>query len=497
MIKYTLRNHSTLAVLLSIFVLASCGPTENTVVIEDAPISSGRTDTTEQEQEAEPAGSFTQLTIGENQAIRSLDPLFIENTSGMRAVQMMYEGLVQYNENAEVQSAIASDWTTSNSERTYSFTLDKDIFYQDSKIFSNGRGRRLVAADVKKAFERMAKADVPDHAAQLFMNIEGFEPYFQEQHRLMMSADRQLNEISGIEVRNDSTIAFTLVEPDEQFLQKLAVPYAVIYPSEALKGNRFQAVGSGPFRLSQQRSDTLHIFSRFDNYRLSDQPTADRVDIVTSTDQTALLNALKRGDIQLIPELGPQQMQMALGSNGQLNNTLIDNYRLFNDKRLSKYFLRYNEGADLSKNDVINALQTVREAGFFSNLPADVFDFVWALPQTSESSNADSSTPDSLSAAYSGDPFVRSFYSQLTDQLQEYNIAFSVSSSRVANRNVPVQAETFFPIEDVQMVSNSALVSISVQSSAIASNKLSNIAFNNLPWWIDLREVTIQSTPNR
>ncbi len=490
MTKYTLRYHSILAILLSLFVLASCGPSENTVVIEDAPLSSGSTDTTD--QQTEPAESFAQLTIGEKQAIRTLDPLYVENSSGMRAIQMLYEGLVQYNENGEIQSAIANDWTVSNNERTYRFTLNKDIFYQDSEIFSNGRGRRLTAADVKKAFERMAQADVPDRAAQLFMNIEGFEPYFQEQHRLMISADRQLNEVSGIDVRNDSTVAFTLVEPDEQFLQKLAAPYAVIYPPEAVKNNSFQAVGTGPFRFSQQPSDTLHIFSRFDNYRLPDQPKLDRVDVVTSSGETALLNALQRGDIQLIPELGPQQMQAVLGSNGQLNSTLNEGYRLFNEKRSLSYFLSYNNGADLSKDRVINALQSVSEANFFSDLPDDAFDIAWALPQTSGDS-----TPDSLSATYSGDPIVRSFYSQLTTQLQENNIGFSISSSRVPNRNVQLQMDNYFPIGDAQQVSNTALAVISAQSPAIGSNDLSNIGFNNLPWWIDLREATIAPTQNR
>lgn len=486
--KNILRVQSTFAFLLALFLLASCSSSENTIVIEDAPTSSGKTDTTRQALPDE--GSFTQLTIGENQPIKTLDPLFAENGSSMRALQLVYEGLIHLNADGEITPAIAKEWTLSDDGRTYRFTLHNDIFYHDSDIFSNGRGRRLVAGDVKKAFERMARSTVPARAAQLFMNIKGFEPYYQEQHAVLLPGEEQLNGVDGIRTPNDSTVVFTLVAQDEAFLNKLATPYGVIYPREAITSNGFKAVGTGPFRLSQKRSDSLYIFAKFEDYRQPDQPKLNRVDIRTGSNEMPLMDALGRGDIQLIPQLGPRQMTAALTGNGQLKSNFEGNYRLFENGQLH-YFFRYNEGTDIPKNELLRALNRVQTDYLYHLIPDNAYEIIWTLPSLS-----DSVVPDSISAIYSSDPFVNRFYSQLGEQLQQNGIHFSVSSSRVPNRHIALLADTYFPIQNMQMTSRSALVTLSVKSLAVAENNLNNLAFNDFPWWINLREVTMSSTTN-
>lgn len=486
--KEILQVNSTFAFFLSLFLLVSCSPSENTIVIEEAPTSSGQPDTTPQAPEDE--GPFTQLTIGENQPIKTLDPLFAENGSSMRALQLVYEGLVRFNASGEIIPAIAKDWTMSNNGHTYRFTLHNDIFYHDSNIFPNGRGRKLVAGDVKKAFERMARATVPDRAAQLFMNIEGFEPYYREQHAVLLPGEEQLQEINGIQTPNDSTVVFSLIEPDDTFLNKLATPYGLIYPHEAVTTGGFKAVGTGPFRLSQKRSDSLYIFAKFEEYRLAAQPKINRVDIQTSSNEMALLNALSRDNLQLIPQLGPRQMVATLNGSGQLKNNMEENYQLFETGRLH-YFFRYNEGADIPKDEVIRALDMVQKDYIYHLIPDNAYEITWTLPQLS-----DRAVPDSISAIYASDPFINRFYSQLKQQLQKNGISFSVSSSRIPNRHISLLTDTYFPIQNVQMISNSALVAISVQSLVIAGNNLNNLEWNSFPWWINLRDVTLSSPTN-
>lgn len=486
--KKILRVNSTFAFLLSLFLLVSCSSSENTIVIEDAPISTGQPDTTLQAPEDE--GPFTQLTIGENQPIKTLDPLFAENGSSMRALQLVYEGLVRFNASGEIIPAIAKDWTMSNNVQTYRFTLHNDIFYHDSNIFPNGRGRKLVAGDIKKAFERMARATVPDRAAQLFMDIEGFEPYYREQQAVLLPGEEQLNGIDGIRTPNDSTVVFSLIEPDDTFLNKLATPYGLIYPHEAVTTGGFKAVGTGPFRLSQKRSDSLYIFAKFEEYRRAGQPKINRIDIQTSSNEMALLNALSRGDLQLISQLGPRQMTATLNGSGQLKNNMEANYQLFETGKLH-YFFRYNDGADIPKDGLLRALSMVQTDYIFHLVPDNAFEIIWTLPSLS-----DSTVADSISAIYSNDPFVNRFYSQLGEQLQENGIGFSVSPSRIPNRHISLLADSYFQIQNTQMISSSALVSLSVQSLAVAENNLNNLEWNSYPWWINLREVTLSSTPN-
>lgn len=485
------QNSSRIAAgLLSLFIIASCSSSENTTVVTDAPTSSSQTD--EGSEAVATSDSFQQLSIGENQPIRTLDPLSVENAASMRAVQLIYEGLLRFNESGTPMPAIAHKYATSNNDKTYRFNLRTDLFYHDNTVFSNGTGRKLVASDVQYVFERMAKNNVPDAAAKLFMNIRGFEPYYREQQQIKYTADRQLDTISGITVSNDSTITFKLVEPDPDFLKKLASPRAVIYPKEAVNNSGFNAVGTGAFTLSQKRNDSMYILAKFENYRIDGQPSLDRIDIQTSSDDTAMLNALKRGDIQLIPQMSPTQIQMVSNKDGSLKSSFQSNLQLYPDNGILAYYLHYNTGADVSSNAVANTLSQIDQDGFFSDLRDDV-KIKWSLPESS------GSTVDSLRSTYSADPYVKQFYDELSYKLKQNGVAFSESTSRIANRTIPLYVSAYLPYRDISIstVPDNVFAAIMVTSNAIAHKNLRNLNFNNMPLWIDLRDVTVQSTNNR
>lgn len=477
------------AALLSLFIVTSCGSSGSTVIVQSAPISSHKPDTSMASNPS--SASFQALTIGENQPIHSLDPLFIKNASEMRAVQLYAEGLVRFDKKGQIIPAMASHWTVSNNHQKYRFILRHKLFYQDSDVFSNGRGRRLTAKDIKKDFERMAKLDVPSHAAHLFMNIRGFEPYFQEQHHVFRRSEQQYKGINGIHVPNDSTVIFLLAHPDAQFLQKLASPYAVIYAPESVKSKNFQAVGTGPFKFFQKRSDSLYIFGRFDNYHGQDQPTLNRVDIVTSSHPMVLLRAMNHGNIDLIPALGPQQMQAAIGNDGKLKESLTNKFRLLKPTdRVATYELEYNSGADLSEEAVAAALSKVQGTSFFSNFPSNAVQLHWSLP------NAGSSAPaDSLLSNYTSDPFIHSFYTALAKRLSDKGILFKMKQTRVINRNLALHTwRKIPPYEPLQNGSNDTLAALNIKIWALAGKNINNLSFNKFPWWINLRNVTIAPT---
>jgi ABC-type transport system substrate-binding protein len=479
---------------LPLLLFMSCSTSKNSVVtVNSSPVSSTKSDTlTTSKVTGTP---FQSITIGENQPIHTLDPLFIQNISEMRTVQLIYEGLVRFNNQGKIVPAIAGSWTISNQHRQFRFILSDSVYYQDSPIFPSGRGRQLKPNDIKKDFERMAQADVPSCAAELFMNIRGFEPYFQAQHKVFRPSERQIHGISGIKVKNDSTIIFSLVHPDNHFLQKLASPYAVIYPPKAAKSHNFEAVGTGPFKLAQKRSDSLFIFARFKNYHVQNQPNLNRVDVVTSSNGMALLQAMKDGSIDLIPELDPQQIQDAAQKGGSLKSSFSQKYRLLESTgRSAVYELQYNSGADLPEKAVVHALSSVKGENFFPNLPANSVQFQWTL-----SGGSSSSTTDSLSSPYTGDPFIRTFYSMLAKKLEARNITFKTKKTRVANRNTALQTtQLMAPYAQFQSNGkNESLARFRIKIWTLAGNYLHNLSFNAFPWWINLRTVTVSSTNNR
>ncbi|MGK7369613.1 MAG: ABC transporter substrate-binding protein, partial [Candidatus Halalkalibacterium sp. M3_1C_030] len=378
MMKLTTFARLPLFLLLAVLIASGCKGPETTVVrqnpITASPDTAATTDTTA----SEPSAAFRQINIGEVNPIPTLDPLFANNASTMRAVQLVYEGLVRFNSTGTVVPGIAKSWTVENDSLRYTFTLRNNVYYHDSNAFSNGVGRKLKAADVKYAFERMAQISVPEHAARLFMSIKGFEPYFREQHNVFNPAKRVLNGVSGIQTPNDTTVVFTLEDRDTPFLQKLASPYAVIYPREAITNNnpnQFKAVGAGPFTLSQTRGDTLYTFSKFKNYYQADQPVLNRVDVLVKKRESDLFKSFATRNIHVIPELGLQTMQGALNESGTLKSSYSENYQLAELQGTTRYSLNYNANADLIKEKARNIAELFDTTDTFGNLPSDLIRF--------------------------------------------------------------------------------------------------------------------------
>ncbi len=478
-----------LTALMPMLLMIACSSSKNSVVMVNAPtVSSSKPDTLSKSKTT--GGTFQSVTIWENQPIYTLDPLFVTNVSEMRVIQLVYEGLVRFNSQGKVVPAIAKKWTISNQHRQFTFILKQNLFYQDNSIFASGRGRQLKPEDIKKDFERMAHANIPPRAAELFMDIRGFEPYFQEQHKVYRPSERQFNGISGIKIKNDSTIVFSLVNPDDHFLQKLASPYAVIYPPKAANSGNFKNVGTGPFKLAQRRSDSLYIFARFANYHEKNQPKLNLVDVVSSSNKKVFGQAMKRGSVDLVPELGPRQLEDLVENNGSLKPSASQKYQLLKPTgRSAKYKLQYNSGADLSEKVVTHILNSIQGEDFFPDLPANFVKFQWLISGTNASAAS-----DSLSSNYADDPFIRSFYSTLSKKLENRSVTFKMKKTRVPNRTIALQTSLMMaPYGQFSLTNNSdkTLGAFTMKIWSLVGNDVHNLSFNVYPWWINLRNVTV------
>src|SRR5690625_3199617 len=97
------------------------------------------------------------------------------------------------------------------------------------------------------------------------MDVSGGENYFLEQHELYDEGQRVLEGVPGIQAVSAETVMIQLDLPDDQFLRKLASPYLVIYPREAVENNRTglgrNPVGAGDYSLSRMEDGqrTLHL----------------------------------------------------------------------------------------------------------------------------------------------------------------------------------------------------------------------------------------------
>ena len=77
----------------------------------------------------------------EDGGITSLDPAFARTQANTWAVNMLFNGLVQLDEYAQVQPCVAKSWDISEDGRTYTFHLRRDVRFHDCPAFGSDEER--------------------------------------------------------------------------------------------------------------------------------------------------------------------------------------------------------------------------------------------------------------------------------------------------------------------------------------------------------------------
>lgn len=217
---------------------------------------------------------------------KSMDPPLVGENASAKLASQVYEGLLEYHPFAQpyqLRPALASALpTVSDDGLTYTFSLRPDVRFHDDACFPDGQGRRVTAHDFVWAFKRLAHPDTQTKGWWLFDGkVVGFNGW-RDRLRGELEARRLAGEdtptlwgierdVPGITALDDHTLQLTLTQPYPQLLWVLAMPYAAVYPREAVDhyGAEFRnhPVGTGPFRLASYNPVYRARFVRNPTYR--------------------------------------------------------------------------------------------------------------------------------------------------------------------------------------------------------------------------------------
>ncbi len=163
--------------------------------------------------------------------IASLDPAFAKNQSIMWAIHQLYNTLIEVDGNMQLKPSLAKAWEFSSDNKTIVFHLRNDIYFQDDACFTNGKGRKLHAADVAFSFNRIIDKNTASPGAWIFNN--------------------RVDSVAPFTALDDSTFQLKLQNPFQPIIGILSMQYCSIVPHEAVEkyGNEFRRhpVGTGPF----------------------------------------------------------------------------------------------------------------------------------------------------------------------------------------------------------------------------------------------------------
>jgi peptide/nickel transport system substrate-binding protein/oligopeptide transport system substrate-binding protein len=179
---------------------------------------------------------------------RSLDPALSTDVPTGRAVGYLFDGLTRFDPDAKVEPALASRWEISPDGLTYTFHLRQGVTFHD--------GSHFTAANVVSSWQRALDPATKSGAAQFLFPIRGAREF----------NSGKAHSISGVVVRDDSTLVVSLAEPLAIFIKMLAMPVAAIVPAHVGADFGEHPIGTGPWKLVEWKHDDYLLFARNPSY---------------------------------------------------------------------------------------------------------------------------------------------------------------------------------------------------------------------------------------
>lgn len=264
--------------------------------------------------------------------ITSLDPAFARNQSNIWVVNQVYSTLIQLDDSLKVQPCIAQDWTISDDGLTYTFNLRDDVFFHDNPCFEGGKGRRMIAEDVKYSFNRIIDAEVGSTGTWLLRG--------------------KIDTIQPFAAPNDSTFVLQLLQPFRPMLGICGMQYFSIVPKEAVDffGNNFRAnpVGTGAFQFRKWIENQALILTKNPNYFEKDAagqslPYLDGIRVNFVNDRnTAYLN-FRIGKLDFLSGLESSYVDDVLKKDGTLRPENAEKMQFFKTPFLNFEYLGINQ----------------------------------------------------------------------------------------------------------------------------------------------------------
>jgi len=253
-------------VLIAVLLLVACGG-DQTPTPAGAPPETEATEATSVQEEIEesvtdgPAGALRVAM----QPIALTDPAFISSDSEILVANHVFDYMVDIDPQSNVIPRLATEWSVSDDGLTYTFTLAEGATWHDGDPFK--------AEDVVWTFDRLRNPEVDSPTVNLYSNI------------------------TDIQATGDLEVTFTLDTPNPFFLYDLSDNHALIIKNGTEVATDFN--GTGPFVVTNYSPEDRIELEANEDYFVEGQPKLATLEIIFFNDETAAIDALRGGQIDL------------------------------------------------------------------------------------------------------------------------------------------------------------------------------------------------------
>ena len=239
----------------------------------------------------------------EHKNIGSLDPAFAKDNADIWAINQLFNGLVQMDENLNVQPCIANNWSISEDALTYSFSLRNDVQFHKHELFGKDSTRNVKARDFEYSFNRLLDRKIASPGSWTLNKVEDFKAI------------------------NDTLFQIRLKQAFPAFLGLLTMKYCSVVPKEIVEHYntdfRSHPIGTGPFKFKRWEENLKLIFRKNEQYFETDHngkqlPYLEAVAITFLPDKQSEFLQFAQGNIDFVSGLDASYKDEILTASGHL-----------------------------------------------------------------------------------------------------------------------------------------------------------------------------------
>jgi len=268
----------------------------------------------------------------EHKNINSLDPAFAKDVANIWAVNQLFNGLVEMDEELRVIPSIAKSWMISNDGLTYSFILNNNIKFHKHSMLTN---RNVTAEDFVYSFDRLLDPILASPGGWVFNKVDNYVAI------------------------NDTILEIKLKEPFNAFLGILTMKYCSVVPKEIVEhyGDEFRSnpVGTGPFKFKRWEENIKLVFRKNNEYFQKDSignslPYLESVAITFLQDKQSEFLQFIQENLDFVSGLDNSYKDEVLNTRGELKNEYINQINLIRGPYLNTEYLAFY--LDSNKNEI-------------------------------------------------------------------------------------------------------------------------------------------------
>ena len=265
----------------------------------------------------------TVFRYNEHKNINSLDPIFAKDIANIQAVNQLFNGLVEMDNQLNVVPSVAKSWEISENGKIYSFKIDTTVkFHPHPKL----KKRNVTAYDFEYSFNRLLDPKNASPGRWVFDKVNTFK------------------------AKNDSIFEIELKFPFNAFLGILTMKYCSVVPEDIVEyykeDFRSNPIGTGPFKFKRWEENIKLVLRKNNDYFQKDVngsqlPYLEAVSVTFLPEKQSEFLQLVKGKVDFISGLDNSYKDEIINGYGELNEDYENKINMLRGPYLNTEYLAF------------------------------------------------------------------------------------------------------------------------------------------------------------